>query len=147
MLKINNSIYFDKFNFLSPYSIHCMEINNNEYVFPSDYYHHMKMKAKFSGEKYSQEEWDSLRDELMFKACYQKFYYNCKLQQKLLKTIPYELVFIDDRMYWGTGPTNDITDRHQWRGKNKLGEILERLRRELSEEKNLSDEASSQNEV
>lgn len=69
-------------------------------------------------------DWEKVKDELMYEAVFQKFSQNTLLGDLLIATAEKKLVEHTSRdKYWGDG--GDGT------GKNKLGEILMRVRRVL----------------
>jgi ribA/ribD-fused uncharacterized protein len=86
------------------------------------------MKAKVLGKKRDpsfHSDWDSLREEIMYKGLQAKFDQNIVLYNKLLGTGTFELK--EDSSwdsYWGTGRTG--------KGKNRMGSLLMKLRSELS---------------
>jgi N-glycosidase YbiA len=70
-------------------------------------------------------DWDQCKCEMMYRAVWQKFSTHLDIQQTLLDTLDLEIVEDSPVDYfWGCG-----IDRT---GKNHLGQILMRVRRELS---------------
>lgn len=125
--------------FLSP-----MMINEKEYLTVEHWFQSQKFtnpdlqeeirlaptptKAKSLGKKRDpsfRSDWDSLRDEIMYKGLQAKFQQNVALYVKLLGTGNLELK--EDASwdsYWGTGRTG--------KGKNRMGSLLMKLRSEIS---------------
>lgn len=70
------------------------------------------------------ENWDAIKDELMYRAVKKKFCTHPGIKEKLLATYPEEIVesSLHD-YYWGCGQDGS--------GQNKLGRILMRVREEL----------------
>ena len=70
------------------------------------------------------EDWEEVKDQIMYEICLAKFTQNEELKEKLLATGNEELVEGNTwhDTYWG------VCNR---RGKNKLGKILMRVRSEL----------------
>lgn len=70
------------------------------------------------------EDWEEVKDQIMYEICLAKFTQNEELKEKLLATENEELVEGNTwhDTYWG------VCNR---RGKNKLGKILMRIREEL----------------
>lgn len=84
-------------------------------------------EAKRLGRRISlRPDWEEVKDDLMYRICYAKFSQNKDLKKQLLETgnQPLEEGNNWKDTYWGT--VNGI-------GKNKLGEILMRIRKELSD--------------
>lgn len=83
------------------------------------------------------EDWENVKDSIMFEVCYAKFYQDKELQKLLLETGDKYLMegnFHGDR-YWG----KTYSQRHGvWVGDNKLGIILMDVRTKLKEEYNAS---------
>ena len=85
-------------------------------------------KAKSLGKKRDptfRNDWDSIREEIMYQGLKAKFDQNIFLYTKLLGTAKLELK--EDApwdSYWGTGKTG--------KGKNRMGILLMKLRSELS---------------
>ena len=86
-------------------------------------------QAKKSGRKLDiREDWNNIKEDLMYLICHAKFFQNEDLGQKLMNTG--DAVLIEGN-YWG--------DRY-WgvcngEGQNKLGKILMKIREELFEYK------------
>lgn len=83
--------------------------------------------AKSKGRKVNlRKDWEKVKDELMYKICLAKFTQNPKLKFQLLETK--DAVLIEGNTwndtYWGV--CKGI-------GKNKLGEILMKIRKEFNE--------------
>ncbi len=71
------------------------------------------------------EDWDEIKDRVMYECCYAKFTQHSKLKKKLLSTG--NAILIEDSAndgYWGIGKGD---------GKNKLGIILMKIRTILGE--------------
>lgn len=82
-------------------------------------------KAKYYGRRLPlREDWEEVKDEVMYKVVYDKFNRNSLLKQKLIETGNIKLVEGNDwnDTYWG------VCDGI---GKNMLGKILMRVREEL----------------
>ena len=75
------------------------------------------------------EDWDKKKEEIMYNLCKEKFSIEF-LKNKLLATGDSELINETswENSFWGTNSKGE--------GKNTLGKILMRIRKELSEEKN-----------
>ncbi|EFO94809.1 hypothetical protein GCK72_019867 [Caenorhabditis remanei] len=82
-------------------------------------------------------EWSSKSGDVMFDGCLQKFSQNENLRLTLFRTHGMFLAEASARdKLWGIGlGVNDkrAEDRKQWKGANKLGKILEKVRDELWE--------------
>ena len=94
--------------------------------------------AKDLGRKikgYNEEEWATVREEMMYKAIMIKFKSSEELKQKLIDTYPKILVEgtpMDP--VWGVMIKWDddrILDEKNWRGQNLLGKVLMRVRNNL----------------
>jgi N-glycosidase YbiA len=69
-------------------------------------------------------DWDKVKDECMYKCCFAKFTQSKKMSDALLRTNDAELIENSrSDYYWGCGSNG--------KGKNKLGKILMRIRRDL----------------
>ena len=84
---------------------------------------------------FSESVWEEHSHEIVFTGNHAKFSQNPPLKAILLATAGTTLVEASptDRI-WGVGLAEDdprIYDRKQWRGQNRLGEILTRLREDL----------------
>jgi len=100
------------------------------------------MSAKHLGRmvrNYDEADWDSVRMDMMFCACYAKFSQNPYLADILFETK--DLILVEasptDRV-WGVGlrETDDlIIDPKNWKGRNLLGEVLMDVRQQLKEGK------------
>ncbi len=68
------------------------------------------------------EDWDTVKHDIMFYLCCQKFLRNVRLLKKLLRTGDRELIYANDfgQDYWG------VVDGE---GQNKKGKILMRVRK------------------
>lgn len=80
--------------------------------------------------------WEKIKDQVVFEANLAKFSQNPLLKKKLLKTYPAVLVEFGEDTYWGTGLTkNQIkkTNREDWPGKNRQGEIIMSVREKLKQ--------------
>lgn len=83
-------------------------------------------------------EWEKVREEYMYKACYAKFSQNAMLKQQLRETEDIILVeaALNDTV-WGIGRGMAypfLRDESKWLGKNLLGKVLMRVREELKQE-------------
>ncbi len=71
-------------------------------------------------------DWEEVKDEIMFEACLRKFQTHKILKELLLSTGDQELIEAAPMdYYWGCGKSGT--------GQNKLGKILERVRKQLRE--------------
>lgn len=81
--------------------------------------------------------WNSIDEEIMFKACFAKFSQNPELKNALLSTGDDTIVECSPRdRKWGVGMSKnnpDTTNPEKWRGKNLLGKTLTRVRDALRE--------------
>jgi len=79
--------------------------------------------------------WDAKADAVMERALRLKFTQNTKARQFLTDTGDAVIVFTkQSQTYWGNGlsPTDEgNTDPSAWKGNNKLGELLMKIRSEL----------------
>ena len=86
---------------------------------------------------FKKEEWEEKKDTIMKTAVRAKFTQHPELRKKLLDTKDAPLGEANPRdKYWGIGTGADTAKAKvpsKWPGKNKLGEILMELRKELSE--------------
>jgi len=84
------------------------------------------------------EKWNTIAEQVVYKANYAKFTQNIDLLEKLFLTDKSELVEVNPSdTIWGIGlPPNNpkIYDKKNWRGQNKLGVILTKLREDLKQE-------------
>jgi len=84
------------------------------------------------------DKWDDISEQIVYRGNYAKFTQNIDLLEKLFLTDESELVEVNPSdTIWGIGlPPNDpkIYDRKKWRGQNKLGIILTKLREDLKQE-------------
>lgn len=78
--------------------------------------------------------WDTVREDVMFKACLAKF---SKYPEKLLKPKYEGKEFVEANPFdtvWAIGLYPDdplVNDSRNWRGQNLLGKVLERVRNSL----------------
>ncbi len=81
------------------------------------------------------EKWTSIAEKIVYTGNCAKFTQNDKLLKKLLQTVNTELVEISPTdTIWGIGLSKNnpkIFDKTKWRGKNKLGTILTKLREKM----------------
>ncbi len=71
--------------------------------------------------------WDEIKNEVMFDAVYYKFKQNAEIMKKLISTGESEIVEATIKEnYWGCGPNND--------GVNMYGKILMAVREKLKKE-------------
>lgn len=87
---------------------------------------------------FNEDEWNKVAMDIVVKGNLAKFGQNEKLKKKLFATGDRMMVEAspDDKV-WGIGLAEDdpkALDRHQWEGTNWLGEALNQVRDELSEE-------------
>lgn len=97
--------------------------------------------AKAAGKKvknFVQEVWDAKRDEIMEKAVRAKFVQHPELRKELMATDDKLIGEADPRnTYWGIGTSMDLEKAKspsKWRGQNKLGKILMKLRNTFNSE-------------
>lgn len=77
------------------------------------------------------EDWETIKQDIMFDAVYYKFKQNDNILQKLLETGDAEIVEATVKEnYWGCGPNND--------GQNNYGKILVKVREKLRKEQTLN---------
>ena len=82
-------------------------------------------KAKYLGRHIQlRDDWEKVKDEIMYKIVYTKFYHNKHLAQKLIDTFDAELV---EGNHWGDCYWGVCGGK----GQNKLGKILMQVRKEL----------------
>lgn len=97
-----------------------------------------EQSKKFSRVIEIRDDWDNIKEEIMQNIVYNKFKQNTELHKKLIETYPkhlYEGNTWDDR-YWGI----NINDPEPYSsGKNMLGNILMRVRRQLIDEDKVND--------
>lgn len=73
------------------------------------------------------ENWDEIKNSIMFEAVYYKFKQNENIKNKLIETGKSQIVEATVKEnYWGCGPNND--------GKNYYGKILVSVREKLKKE-------------
>lgn len=87
-------------------------------------------EAKKLGRKVKlRSDWEKIKDQIMYEICYQKFNFenNMDITMKLMKTKNIELIEGNtwNDTYWGVCRDN---------GKNKLGKILMKIRKEKQEQ-------------
>ncbi len=82
--------------------------------------------------------WNNIAEHIVYQGNYAKFTQNTNLLEKLFLTDKSELVEVNPSdTIWGIGlPPNNpqIYDKRKWRGQNKLGIILTKLREDLKQE-------------
>ena len=141
-------------------SDHPVEIDGTKYPSVEHYYQAMKavefkdedslkkiMKTKTSkavkalGNKvkdYNEEVWKAKQDEVMEKAVRAKFVQHPELREKLVETGDKTIGYADARdLYWSIGTSiglDKAKSPSKWRGQNKLGKILMKLRGVFIEE-------------
>lgn len=87
---------------------------------------------------FSEEKWDKVREEIMYKAVKAKFEQD-RLCNYCIKEYP-DAIFVEGSPYdkiWGVGIQFDdyrIFNKNNWKGKNLLGKILTKVRDEIFEE-------------
>lgn len=79
-------------------------------------------------------EWDRVKEEYMYIACFEKFKQNPDLTKKLLSTC--NSILVEASPYdkvWGIGMYGSVaaTDETRWQGQNLLGKCLEKVRESL----------------
>jgi len=83
------------------------------------------------------DEWDAKRETVMRTALKAKFTQHPELRAKLLETGDRPLAEANPRdKYWGIGTSFDTSkakDVAKWPGQNKMGKLLEELRKELKD--------------
>jgi ribA/ribD-fused uncharacterized protein len=97
--------------------------------------------AKAIGQKvkdYVEEKWVALRDDIMEKAVHAKFIQHPELRKQLLETGDKVIGEANPRdTYWGIGTSMDLERSKKpskWRGQNKLGKLLMKLRDDFKKE-------------
>jgi ribA/ribD-fused uncharacterized protein len=97
--------------------------------------------AKAIGQKvkdYVEEKWVSVRDDIMEKAVHAKFIQHPELRKQLLETGDKMIGEANPRdTYWGIGTSMDLERSKKpskWRGQNKLGKLLMKLRDDFKKE-------------
>jgi ribA/ribD-fused uncharacterized protein len=141
-------------------SNHPVEIDGTKYPSVEHYYQAMKavefkdedtlkkvMKTKTSkavkalGNKvkdYNEEVWKAKQDEVMEKAVRAKFVQHPELREKLVETGDKTIGYADARdLYWSIGTSMGLDKAKspsKWRGQNKLGKILMKLREVFMDE-------------
>ena len=84
---------------------------------------------------FDNEKWTEIVEQIVYTGNYAKFTQNKNLLKRLFNTKDTELVEVSPTdIVWGIGlPKNNpkIYDKTKWRGSNKLGSILTKLRNEL----------------
>ena len=105
--------------------------NRKNISIKNKFQHYLAHQAKIEGKKVPlREDWEEVKDEIMYKVVLTKFSQHRNLREKLLSTGDAELIEGNcwrDR-YWGVYPENGEVDKD---GLNKLGKILMRVREEL----------------
>jgi ribA/ribD-fused uncharacterized protein len=98
----------------------------------------LPMKQKYLGRKvrnFDEQVWEKHCRDIVYKGNYAKFTQNKHLLKKLLETAGTTLVEASPYdTIWGIGLDEThphAKDRSKWRGENRLGEILTRLREDL----------------
>jgi ribA/ribD-fused uncharacterized protein len=133
----------DKYGFLSNFSPHGIEMNGAWYPTVEHYF----QAQKFGDENYCEKirtartprdaknlgrtrefplraDWEEVKDEVMYQACLKKFQTHDEIRAALLRTKNEKLIEnAPSDYYWGCGANGT--------GKNRLGEILMRVREEL----------------
>ena len=141
-------------------SQHPVEIDGEKYTTVEHYFQAMKAKefnddemyakimkaktpkaAKAAGKKvknFVTEVWESKRDEIMEKAVRAKFVQHPELRKQLIDTGDKMIGEANARdMYWGIGTSVDSEKSKfpsKWRGHNKLGKILMKLRKDFKDQ-------------
>jgi ribA/ribD-fused uncharacterized protein len=73
-------------------------------------------------------DWEAVKDEVMYSCLWDKFTKNDDLQQKLVNTGTEELI---EGNTWGDRIWGCTWDGSQWIGQNRLGKALMKIRKEL----------------
>uniref|UniRef100_A0A914HJL4 NADAR domain-containing protein n=1 Tax=Globodera rostochiensis TaxID=31243 RepID=A0A914HJL4_GLORO len=85
--------------------------------------------------EFDHDEWREVKEEIMLTALRAKFTQNAKMLRMLVDTCDAVLVEASPTdTYWGVGraiDSEEIEDPQKWRGTNRLGILLQRLRMEL----------------
>jgi ribA/ribD-fused uncharacterized protein len=87
-----------------------------------------------SVKNFDKDVWDKECERIVYEANKAKFTQNLNFYIHLLQTHGMELFFNSEDPIWGIGlPVNDpnIFNKEAWKGQNKLGQILTRLREHL----------------
>lgn len=132
-----------KYEFLSNFHEKPVEYNgllysSNEAAFQAQKTMDMGLRSRFGGmnpplaKMYGRKirlrnDWEQVKDAIMYEICLEKFKQNPDLRQELLAT---KDAYIEEGNYWGDmewGTVNGV-------GKNKLGKILMRVRSELGDD-------------
>lgn len=132
----------DRYSFLSNFYEKPVEYNgllysSNEAAFQAQKTMDMDLRSRFGGmnapsaKKHGRKiplrnDWEQVKDAIMYEICLEKFKQNPDLRQKLLAT---GNAHLEEDNCWGDrewGTVNGV-------GKNKLGKILMRVRSELKE--------------
>ena len=135
---INN--FRNKYYFLSNFynafvSYKGIVYSNNEAAFQAQKTLNPKLKEKFKslppneakriGRQVTlRPDWEEIKDQIMYEICFAKFTQNEDLKEKLLETKDEHL---EEGNTWGDTYWGTVNGK----GKNKLGEILMRIRKEL----------------
>lgn len=141
-------------------SAHTVEVDGVKYISVEHYYQAMKatefkdddalkkiLKTKTSKavkaagkkvENFNQEVWDAKKDEIMETGVRAKFVQHPELRMQLLGTDETPIGYADARdTYWGIG-TSVSTEKakvpSKWRGQNKLGKLLMKMRDDFKQE-------------
>lgn len=158
-VKENSPIYFystrDRYGVFSNFFRRAIRVRNKRWRTSEHFYQAMKfegthheravMVTKTPGEAAKvgrdrsrplREDWESVKEEVMYEALRAKFTQHADLQKTLLSTGERQLIEHTSRdSYWGDGGDGN--------GKNRLGHLLMRLRTELREEDDASRQAES----
>ncbi|PAV89093.1 hypothetical protein WR25_20512 [Diploscapter pachys] len=93
---------------------------------------------------FDQESWDKISSKIMHVALTAKFSQNWKLREWLFLTNGTELVECSPMdQIWGIGLSIDdpgATNKKRWRGKNKLGRLLDQVREDLWESESFKED-------
>ena len=94
---------------------------------------HKQLGSKVSG--FDQARWDAVKEQYMLDACWAKFTQHDYFKERLLGTRDVLLAEASPTdLYWGIGlGRHDVKafDPSKWRGKNRLGHLLMRIRKAL----------------
>lgn len=97
-------------------------------------------KAKALGRKvknFDAKKWSDVSSEMMYKACFAKFSQNEFLKKELLSDKRRGKKFVEASpidVIWGIGlhfSDPKAEDESNWKGENRLGKVLDRVREEL----------------
>ena len=104
-------------------------------ILANDKPHEQKLMGQYV-KRFISDVWDLHKNEIVTKGNYAKFSQNAGLRKKLLATGDMILAEANPKdIIWGIGLAEDdpdVQDQEKWRGPNNLGEILMKVRDQLS---------------